>query len=270
VRFRYAGREFDLEGVDREDYIFRFIETSRGFYEVELLEYMRFVARWDRREDPVFIDAGANIGNHSVYLGALLGGHAISIEPNPRVLPVLRRNLEHNVRGHAVYDCAVGAATGTGRVVPPGPDETNAGMARVEVSTGSADPGDVPIATLDALLADYRRSQGRHGPVLLLKIDVEGAELDVLRGAPGLLAREKPHVFVEASTPDHFRELVAHLGPLGYEPVTRWGWRATPVIHFAHRPSPGLRLAAHAHQFAAVPRYVVRALARRVRARGLR
>ncbi len=267
MKFRYAGREFDLEGVDREDYIYRFIETTRGFYEVELLEYMRFMSHIDPCEDPLFIDAGANIGNHSVYLGALLGGHAISIEPNPRVLPVLRRNLEKNVSGHAVYDCAVGAAVGTGRVVLPESGGTNVGMARVEVSRAGGGAGGVAITTLDSLLADYRRSRGRHGRVLLLKIDVEGAELDVLRGAPGILGEERPHVFVEASTPRHFGELLAHLGPLGYEPVTRWGWHATPVIHFAHRPSRWLRLAARVYQLASVPRYVLRAMARRIRSR---
>lgn len=269
MKFRYAGREFDLEGVDREDHIYRFIETSRGFYELELLEYMRFVCRLGRREDPLFIDVGANIGNHSVYFGAILGGHTISIEPNPGVLPTLRRNLEANVRDHAVYDCAVGAAEGTGRVVLPGSGKTNVGMARVEMSTGPGKLGGVAITTLDSVLADYRRRGGRHGRVLLVKIDVEGAELDVLRGAPRMLREEKPHVFAEAATPTDLGELVAHLAPLGYEPVTRWGWHATPVVHFAHRPPRWLRLAARAYQLASVPRYVRRAAARRVRARML-
>ena len=221
MKFRYEGREFDLEGVGREDYIHRFIETSRGFYEVELLEYMRFVSRIDPREEPLIIDAGANIGNHSVYFGAVLGGHTISIEPNPRVLPALRRNLGKNVPGHAVYDCAVGAAEGTGRVVLPDSGGTNVGMARVEVGAAGGEAGGVAITTLDSLLAHYRRSRGRHGQVLLLKIDVEGAELDVLRGAPGILGEERPHVFVEASTPACYDALQAHLEPLGYEPVTR-------------------------------------------------
>jgi FkbM family methyltransferase len=266
VKFRYAGREFDLEGVDREDHIYRFIETSRGFYEVGLLEYMRFVSRLDRRADPLFIDVGANIGNHSVYFGAVLGGHTLSIEPNPRVLPILRRNLEKNVRDPAVYDCALGAVEGTGRVVLPGSGSANVGMARVEVSSSPGDTGGVAITTLDSVLAGCRRSRGWHGPVLLVKIDVEGAELDVLRGAPELLRSEKPHVFVEAATPKHLGELTSHLTPLGYEPVTRWGWHATPVVHFAHRPPRWLRLAARAYQIASVPRYVRRAATRRVRA----
>jgi FkbM family methyltransferase len=269
VKFRYEGREFDIDGVDRQDHIYRFITTSRGFYELELLEYMRFVSRLDRRREPVTIDVGANIGNHSVFFGAFLGGRTISIEPNPRVLPILRRNLQVNVPDHAVFDCAVGRAEGTGRVVVPASGKANVGMARVEASTEPGDPGGVPITTLDTVLATYRNSQGTRAPVLLVKIDVEGAELDVLRGAPTILQEERPHVFVEAATPTHLGELAAHLEPLGYEPVTRWGWHATPVIHFAHRPPRWLRLSARAYQLASLPRYVRRAAARRVRARAL-
>lgn len=239
MRFNYRGREFDLAGFSERDVIYSAMLRSRSFYELDLLEYMYAIRRHLGAERAVSIDVGANVGNHSVFFRSFLCDRLIAVEPNPVVLPTLRRNLAHNVTDFVVCDCALGSADGLGTIFLPESAQDNVGMARVEQTPTGAE---IRITTLDSLVADIMPDLQPAGRINLVKVDVEGSEIAVLEGAQSILDRHRPHLFLEAATSDEAEQLRAFLTPLGYAQVSRWA--STPVYHYAYKPKRSLVRAA--------------------------
>jgi FkbM family methyltransferase len=154
---------------------------------------LQFVLGYLRPGDH-FVDVGANVGVFSVLVGTRLPGVRITaIEPFPPVVADLERNLALNELDVTLVPDAVGAEPGQAafevlerdvlnRLSPDGLSPDGAGAA-----PGTTIP--VAVRTLDDLVGD--------DPPALVKIDVEGAELTVLRGAQGLLREAKPVVLFE-------------------------------------------------------------------------
>jgi FkbM family methyltransferase len=125
---------------------------------------------------PIVVEVGASTGGYACILGSILRqkkGRMIAIEPNPHYCEVLRRNLALNNLESVVTveQTAIGDFDGSAKFVIKGKRSTLA---------GESEPGiPVKIATLRTVLKNY------HLPRIdLLMIDVEGAELHVLRGFP--------------------------------------------------------------------------------------
>lgn len=141
---------------------------------------------WIRREllrpGDIVADCGANIGFTSAFFAHCVGptGHVHAFEPLPRNAAAVRRSVELNELANVtVVNAAVGSARGTVRLA------TGFGNAVIDAASGTLD---VPVLTLDEHFADTRPD--------FLKIDVEGYELEVLRGARAILAR-RPKVALE-------------------------------------------------------------------------
>lgn len=133
---------------------------------------MGFVLQALRAGDRM-VDVGANVGVYAALAAGAVGAQVLALEPAAETLPDLAamlalNGLEGRVEVRAV---AAGAAPGSLRFTA-GRGTTNR-AARDGAAT-------VPVETLDTLTA------GR--PPLLVKVDVEGAEAEVLAGATGLLA----------------------------------------------------------------------------------
>jgi FkbM family methyltransferase len=141
-----------------------------------------FIDRFLKPGD-VFVDVGANLGYFTLVGANAVGraGRVHSFEPEPHNMALLRRNLSLNGFGQVVcHEVAVGATSG---VADLSLSETNLGAHHL---AGPADRGDtlqVPLVTLEEALADEAR------PINLVKIDIQGGELDVLAGMAALLAR---------------------------------------------------------------------------------
>jgi len=126
-----------------------------------------------------FVDVGANIGNVSLAAAAILSGNKeqpsiISIEPNKKVYNFLCRNIELNKFSSIVqtHNVALGEAAGFVDLT----DEKNDGLKRVIFNTRVQS---IKIERLDVLINSRK--------INLLKIDVEGFELSVLKGSSCLL-----------------------------------------------------------------------------------
>jgi FkbM family methyltransferase len=144
------------------------------------------------RPDTVFVDVGANIGYFTVLAGASIRnggkGRVIAIEPNPDCLPLLQRNLIINWSMCPIDIHTVAAGEAPGEVWLAYPPERTA---NAHVSTPGQDvEGErrtrVRIEPLDAIVPE-------HLAVDILKIDVEGHEISVFRGAEGVISRS-PHI----------------------------------------------------------------------------
>jgi FkbM family methyltransferase len=130
------------------------------------------------RRSHIAIDVGANIGLHTVLLGSL-AGRVIAIEPNPILLPGLRLTISHIPNG-TLYECVAGDHEGVADLHVHD-DHSQSSMG------GSGRAVTVPMRRLDDLAnhADF------------IKIDVEGAEALVFRGARRLLESSRPVIVYE-------------------------------------------------------------------------
>jgi FkbM family methyltransferase len=180
------------------------------------------------RGDTVAIDVGANHGHYSLALLRLCG-RVIAIEPNPHALRVLKARFAKALREGRLnlVEAAVGACeqTTVSLFVP------NAGSALGSI--GAPAPGadgetiEVPLLSLDALAA--------HERVGFIKIDVEGHEASVLRGASKVLAENRPTLLIEIEERHHagaFREVCEVLDPLGYRGYFLLDGRMQPIERF--------------------------------------
>lgn len=159
--------------------------------------------------DGVLYDIGANIGLYTLVFAATRTRSVHSFEPGATALSFLRRNVEQNalqdVRIHAV---ALTDHAGTCRFVL---DEVTTATSHV---ADASEPGvDVACADLDSYARDHRLPEPD-----LVKIDVEGHDMAVLRGMRGLLTRCRPLVWLEGGSRDkHGRsDSLAFLNGLGY------------------------------------------------------
>lgn len=170
----------------------------------------------------IAVDCGANIGAHTIeWARHMFGwGEVTAIEAQERIFYALAGNIAINncFNARAIY-AAAGSTEGTMRI--PRPDynqpasfgslelkkNTNNEFIGQTVDYSDDECKDVVVRTLDGLgLAR----------VDLIKIDVEGMELDVLEGAKNIIARDKPQMLIETIKTDQ-DQLRALLLPAGYK-----------------------------------------------------
>lgn len=157
------------------------------------------------RSGMVFVDAGANDGYYTVFAARRVGsaGKVISVEPSSRERANLQRNLDRNgLRNVQVVTSALGAAPGTvdlqlAQGIHSG-HNTMGAFANEGVVAESTER--VRVETLDAVVANLGITC-----VDLIKIDVEGAEGNVLAGGRHVLTAMRPLILLEI----HDRALLA-------------------------------------------------------------
>jgi FkbM family methyltransferase len=138
------------------------------------------------------IDAGANIGVHTVRLAKIVGGDGtvIAIEPDPDVAERTRHNIMLNGLTNArVVNAAASDRAGERLLYRPGTADTNrarASLLRHPYLTGAATT--VPVVTIDEIAG---------GPITVIKADVEGHEAAVIRGAAATIAEHAPSIVFE-------------------------------------------------------------------------
>lgn len=134
------------------------------------------------RPGDVALDVGANNGFTGILFARRVGqgGRVIGFEPGPANVAAARENIRLNqVDNFELVVAAVGAAPGRVRFEP------GFGNGAIAQATGTIE---VPMVTLDAHCAGRR--------VDFVKIDVEGFEIDVLRGARAVL-QQRPALAIE-------------------------------------------------------------------------
>ncbi len=194
----YVGRSLDLYG-----------EFSEG--EVDLFRQLL-------RPGDTVLEAGANIGAHTVFLAQAVGpqGRVLGYEPQRAIFDLLRINLEANALPWAdARLAALGSTVGTIRVPPL---DYSAADNFGGVSMGGTAGELVAVETIDGL--DLPRLK-------LLKIDVEGMETDVLRGATATIWRTRPYLYVENDREENSSQLIAVIQSLGY----RLWWHAPALFN---------------------------------------
>jgi FkbM family methyltransferase len=150
------------------------------------------------RPGSVAIDVGANWGLHTLYLSRLVGetGRVLALEPFPPAFEELEWHLATNgCRNVRALKVAASDANGQARFIPGDSPSTG------RLNFGGAAPADtgmtVPTRTLDAVVEEARFDR-----LDLVKIDVEGAEGQVLLGAGATIDRFRPVLVIDLHTPE--------------------------------------------------------------------
>jgi FkbM family methyltransferase len=146
----------------------------------------------------IFVDVGAYDGLISLVAAHAVGGagRVYSFEPNAAAFA----RLECIIQAYALTsvhaeNCAIAGEEGTATLYVPKGD-TGATLSETSPLAEGAASQPCRVRTLDA----FWREQFERAPLTLLKIDVEGAELDVLAGAQTLLSSSTPPMVIfEAS-----------------------------------------------------------------------
>jgi hypothetical protein len=169
-----------------------------GLYEVELNRHLRRIARPGYRS----FDIGGHQGYDALVLAKLTGAPVVSVECDPAYCAEIRGNIA-----------------------------VNRGLPRIDIEqafVAAEDDGGARV-TIDSLA-------GRYFVPDLLKLDIEGAEVDALRGATEVLARRRPAILLEVHGKDLEWECLAVLRAAGYDPPTvvdrrRWLPELRPLAH---------------------------------------
>ncbi|MGH8930742.1 MAG: FkbM family methyltransferase [Egibacteraceae bacterium] len=216
------------------------------FLEDELLLLPRLAPRGG-----ICVDAGAANGVYTVALARLVGPTGIvhAVEPQPfayRNLRAIRRLLR--LRNVSLHPIALADRQGRTRMLVPRRLLRVHGRAYLWDEAGEptiypdefrgVDGLSVPMTTLDALVSEWEL------PALhLIKCDVEGAELRLLKGAHDTIARYRPALLIEveerhtAKYGHHAREVFAWLADRGYSATALRGGRPYAVSDLV----PGIR-----------------------------
>ena len=223
--FRAASRHFDpiipwrLPQLKRRIYLRSIANASVMFdsatQETSVRETFQKILSW-MPQNGVFWDVGANIGCFSWYCFASRPDfEVVSFEPDIRNIQCLRRTSKAwQLSQHTIVAAAVAETSGQSMFLIDDVSGTTgslptAGLTFNERHYGYK-PRQVEIRTIS--LNDFAAA-GAHPPCVI-KIDVEGAELRVLRGAQQLIKRELPILLFEAF--ENHSEISGLLNGLGY------------------------------------------------------
>jgi FkbM family methyltransferase len=192
------------------------IKKHGTFYEVDLLRAIRKA----HAPGTMIYDVGANIGNHTVFFGKVMGQRVRAFEPFPASQEILAANVTGNGLAELVSIERVGLSNGHGQATTSIGIANNMGT----VSVKKVESGPVELRPLDF----YAEVDDRIGTI---KIDVEGHEMEVLNGAIRTIMRDRPELFIECSTDQEFQTVSGFLAKYNYAVEGRYC--ATPTYHYS-------------------------------------
>ncbi|WP_299163157.1 FkbM family methyltransferase [Accumulibacter sp.] len=140
------------------------------------------------RSASVAIDVGANVGIHSLAMSHCVGreGTVFSFEPSTKIYQRARKNISINAKTNIhLSSTALGSAVGTVGFLDTS-DQVNIGESKIQENATTK----VELDTMDNALANNNN-------ISLIKIDVEGFEKDVIRGAQNVLQANRPALVIE-------------------------------------------------------------------------
>ena len=161
-----------------------------GEFETEILSYLRETFCLDKNET-VFIDIGANVGNHTIGLCDHFL-HCYAFEPDPKNFCLLQVNAAQQ-QNITCYPLALSNRDGISKICQ---DTFNTGKSHIVCDSATL----LASEQERVIEVETKRLDGTKlisEPISLIKIDVEGHELQVLQGAKQLLIKQAPTILIE-------------------------------------------------------------------------
>lgn len=200
----YKGHRVELS-TTRFDLIGKRWRRYHSFYEHFLLDYLA-----KRAISGVYLDLGANVGNHAVFFGLFcLATRVIAVEGHQATYKLLLKNLD-NLDGkcpYIAYNRLVSDESGI-RMREPRVRSRNTMAGGWTYEPADDEEPAVLTTTIDDLcLID---------PPAVLKIDVDGHEIPVLTGGLKTIESHRPLICIECMTDETLGAVGEILSPLGY------------------------------------------------------
>lgn len=214
---RFAAQKNHQLAIFSHDLIGNSINAD-GIYEKQELDLL---ISWLRKENFDFsstcIDIGANIGNHSLYFSRFFN-KVISFEPNPRIYKLLTFNAEL-VSNIDCYEVALSNESGTASI---NFNSTNMGGGTI------SDSGYGSVEIKKSKLDDFEIEDD----ISVIKIDVEGHELNVLHGASIIIQKNMPLILFE----QHIKDFINGESPV-IELLKSYGYKKFATVDFSPKIS---------------------------------
>lgn len=164
------------------------------------------------RPGMVFYDLGANIGLYSLLAARIVGasGHVFSFEPDADVAGRLRRNIAQNgFQNVTVVECGVWFASGDFKFIAADSSSPDHGTGMFAGNEDASCGIPLRCVSLDDFIVNAP-------PPDAINCDVEGAEVEVFRGAEKMLRARHPWILCEMHSKENDRAAREFLGGLGY------------------------------------------------------
>jgi FkbM family methyltransferase len=193
VEGRIHGDRFFIQLNDPCQYDLLF-----GIYEVKVKQWITS----ELKEGMIFFDIGANVGYYTLLGSRCVGssGRVVALEPNPIVAAILRRNTHINsMKNVEIVQGAASRACGNVRLGRAGSSSYASGL----YCENPVDWIEVRGYSLDALASELQIPA-----VDLVKLDVEGAEVETIEGMTKILDVDRPKVLMELHS--HFDTVDLH------------------------------------------------------------
>jgi FkbM family methyltransferase len=192
--------------------------------------------------DETAIEVGANIGQNCSLMARILGpnGRVTAFEPHPEIAAELRRNASRwdpqRFASVQIEEVAIGSVAGEALLEIGSDFQTNRGTARIGATPNSAHRSvKVRMDRLDAYFPE-------DASIAVVKIDVEGHELEVLKGAASLLRRRAFRDIIFEDFAPQPSPLISHLKNHGYEVFHLCeSWLRPLLVPPGKTPPPGTR-----------------------------
>ncbi len=188
IRFRHSGISIDLVSISNDDATYKNISKNNTFYESSYLKFIQlsYIDLFGTNGPIVAIDVGASIGNHSIFFSKILGAQVFAFEPYKPSFDILQENIKlNNVEDLVVArNFGIGAHTKNLSIVK----ETKNMCGCTEWWYDST--SETKCFTLDHLFQHQ---------VEFIKIDVQGMEMEVLKGANELINNYSPVIMIETT-----------------------------------------------------------------------
>ena len=199
---RIGGRRLHLR-LDNKHEIAYFEKARAGIDDVDVA-----IARRLLRKGDAALDLGANIGFVSLHLLALGASQVQAFEPNPEIYQRLESLQCAALQCHS---CAVGATSGFADLILSVSHHQGATLypevvgIRPKVFGSEPQTVRVEVRPIDSLFPQTRFDY--------IKVDIEGGELDFVRGATRLLTERPPRVLILEIKPEFLTEYLAAMSP---------------------------------------------------------
>jgi FkbM family methyltransferase len=156
-------------------------------------DFLLHIAKSYLRPDAVILDVGANLGvTSAIFSVSAPRGQIFSFEPSPSIYPYLLKTIAANdIKNCVPFQLALGAQSGQLEFFDNSASASASHLVVKDVTLGGH-THKVEVSTLDQVVKENSISR-----LDLIKIDVEGLELDVLNGGRRTLESMKPAVFLE-------------------------------------------------------------------------
>lgn len=234
--------EFNIHGhvvvfeVHAENELLSNIFRQEGAYSRNDLEIMARVLK----PGSVFVDAGANIGWHTVIAAKMVGpsGRVVAFEPETKNLELLRKNIAANrLTNVEIVPKAVMELAGQ-RELHLSSSNFGDHIVGLQVATNAHEKKvSIEATTLDEAFAQLNLDLSK---IALIKADIQGSEVDMLEGGRGFFRAHRPPLILEYS-PRHLRwlgrsffDLLSFIDRYGYRPYHLEGEKHKPVAQILH------------------------------------